>query len=145
MDEAQTALDEARRHCHARGDHNFVAELLRVRGRVEQARAEKRAAHRGRTDVAALELAHRYFNDAMTLAREQGAPLFALRAALDLAASLIRAGQAGEATACLTPFASFVERIGPNSRVPEARRFEELLRNEGAANACTVGQGSTVA
>jgi len=144
IDEAQTALDQARRHCHARGDHNFVAELLRVRGRVEQARAEKRATHQRRADVTALALAHRYFSDAMKLAREQGAPLFALRAALDLAASLLRAGEAAQAAAILAPFASLVERIGAGTRVPEARRFDALLHSAGNANVCPIGQDSSV-
>lgn len=131
IDEAQTVLDQARRRGTAQGDHNFAAELLRIRGLLELARAVGHGVLPRQTGAPALESAHRYLHDAMALAREQSAPLFELRAALDLSASFVRAGEAAQALAVLEPLAAFVDRIGPRTRLPEVRRFEELLRAAG--------------
>jgi hypothetical protein len=56
----------------------------------------------------------------------------------------MRAGEAAQAAAVLTPFASFVERIGAGTRIPEAHRFDELLRSAGTAKVCSIGQASSV-
>jgi exonuclease VII small subunit len=139
IDEAQNALDKAQQG-RALGDHNFAAELLRVRGRVERARAGKRAAYKSGAGETSLEAAHRYFRDAMALAREQSARLFELRAALDLAESLMDAGEGAQVSVLLRPLSACVERIAAGTRAPEARRFEELLRIAGAEQMSPVGQ-----
>ncbi|WP_321877916.1 ATP-binding protein [Paraburkholderia bannensis] len=126
IDDALNMLEAARRHGDLHGDSGFAAELQRVRGVVELARAQ-RLAHVSRAGKAGaaryVEAGRRALHDAMQLAHEQGARLLALRAALDLAASLAQDGAADEAAALLAPFESFVE----HRSVPEAQRLAVLL------------------
>ncbi|HEV3426525.1 MAG TPA: winged helix-turn-helix domain-containing protein [Paraburkholderia sp.] len=123
IDDALALLEAARRHGEIHGDSGFAAELLRVRGVVELMRAQ-RSATMARADVARhVAAGRRTLSEAMDLAHEQGARLLALRAALDLAASLIQDGALKDAAGLLAPFVSFAE----HTNVPEAQRLASLL------------------
>ncbi|KVM59470.1 MULTISPECIES: ATP-binding protein [Burkholderia] len=121
FDVARGWLDQASRHGELHGDHAFAAELLRVRGVMELGQARRYRVSTG------IETGRRYLREALALAREQGAPLFELRAALDLAESLRLGGAADQARALLLPFRALLARTGMSVHVPEARRFAALL------------------
>lgn len=123
IDDALNMLDAARRHGDMHGDSGFAAELQRVRGVVELARAQW-LAKAGKTGAARyVEAGRRALHEAMALAHDQGACLLALRAALDLAASFVQEGAVSGAADVLAPFESFVE----HQSVPEAQRLATML------------------
>ena len=139
IEEAIAKLDDAQRHGEAHGDLGFAAELLRVRGVVELAAARQHEARGGQSPSPYVDAGRRYLREAMTLAHEQSARLFELRAALELGASLAQAGDEDEALAVLTPFSAFVSPSFDTPRLPEARRLAKLLNALQATATCASG------
>lgn len=123
IDDALYMLEAAQRHGEIHGDSGFAVELLRARGLIELLRAQRYAKSDRAGATRHIDAGRRFLKEAMELAHEQGARLLALRAALDLAASLAQEGAARKAAELLTPFAPFVEH--PN--MPEAQRLASLL------------------
>ncbi|MDE1144871.1 MULTISPECIES: winged helix-turn-helix domain-containing protein [Paraburkholderia] len=100
FEEARTRLDEALASARANGERYFAPELQRARGWLEL----RRAAQRGTPpdDVARREEAgRRLLDEAISMARADGAPLWALRATLDLATYEFDKGETARATALI--------------------------------------------
>lgn len=130
LDEALANVEQALSRVTAFGEHAFRPELMRVSGRIDLARARTSyvAGDRGRTRM--IESGNRKLAQAMTLAREQGAWLFELRAALELGESLVLDGRLREAADLLAPHGPlerFVGNVVGPSRVPELRKLAALL------------------
>ena len=89
-DKAKAMLDEAFAMVNRNDEHQWEAELFRLRGDVLLAQVEP--------DVAAAE---RQYRQALELARAQGARSFELRAAIGLARLLVSQGDEAEARAQL--------------------------------------------
>ncbi|BBA44626.1 MULTISPECIES: ATP-binding protein [Burkholderia] len=115
--EARTRLDATLARCRAHGEHLFVPELLRVTGvaMLEQARIAA-------PDVALAYEAdgHRHLQMAIQTANGQGASMWALRGALDLADHLIERGRTAHAS---TLVAGVARHFDPHSRAHDVRRL----------------------
>ncbi|MCA8256078.1 winged helix-turn-helix domain-containing protein [Burkholderia sp. AU31624] len=115
--EARTRLDATLARCRAHGEHLFVPELLRVTGiaMLEQARIAA-------PDVALAYEAdgHRHLQMAIQTANGQGAAMWALRGALDLADHLIERGRTAHAS---TLVAGVARHFDPHSRAHDVRRL----------------------
>ncbi|MCA8150675.1 ATP-binding protein [Burkholderia contaminans] len=115
--EARTRLDATLARCRAHGEHLFVPELLRVTGvaMLEQARiAAPDAALAYEAD------GHRHLQMAIQTANGQGASMWALRGALDLADHLIERGRTAHAS---TLVAGVARHFDPHSRAHDVRRL----------------------
>ncbi|OLL29255.1 transcriptional regulator [Burkholderia sp. SRS-W-2-2016] len=131
LDEAFARIEDAQRQGNARGDHAFDAELMRVSGAIDVARARSGYAAGEPSRARLLGTGHRKLAQALELAREQQAWLFELRAALDLAASLAQDGarrEAAELLASLTRFDAQHAGDGEHARLPEAAQLAALRR-----------------
>lgn len=115
--EARMRLDATLARCRAHGEHLFVPELLRVTGvaMLEQARSAA-------PDVALAYEAdgHRHLQMAIQTANGQGAAMWALRGALDLADHLIERGRTAHAS---TLVAGVARHFDPHSRAHDVRRL----------------------
>ncbi|OXI92601.1 MULTISPECIES: ATP-binding protein [Burkholderia] len=115
--EARTRLEATLARCRAHGEHLFVPELLRVTGvaMLEQARIAA-------PDVALAYEAdgHRHLQMAIQTANGQGAAMWALRGALDLADHLIERGRTAHAS---TLVAGVARHFDPHSRAHDVRRL----------------------
>ncbi|MEX3846543.1 winged helix-turn-helix domain-containing protein [Paraburkholderia sp. BR10882] len=134
LDEALATIDEAQRRTAADGDHAFEAELMRASAQVHLARARAGYASGDKTRARLIDAGHRKLAQAMALAREQGAWLFELRAALDLGESMVQEGALRDAYALLAPFERFggeqaaQGEQGEGPRLPEMRKLAALRR-----------------
>ncbi|MFP4900129.1 transcriptional regulator, partial [Paraburkholderia sp. BR14261] len=134
LDEALATIDEAQRRTAADGDHAFEAELMRASAQVDLARARAGYASGDKTRARLIDAGHRKLAQAMALAREQGAWLFELRAALDLGESMVQEGALRDAYALLAPFERFggeqaaQGEQGEGPRLPEMRKLAALRR-----------------
>ncbi|AIO37814.1 hypothetical protein DM40_5844 [Burkholderia cenocepacia] len=115
--EARARLDGTLARCRAHGEHLFVPELLRVRGiaMLEQARTAT-------ADFAVAYEAdgHRHLQMAIQTANAQGAAMWALRSALDLADHLIERGRTAHASTLVAGVARYFD---PDSRAHDVRRL----------------------
>ncbi|RKU01989.1 transcriptional regulator [Burkholderia sp. Nafp2/4-1b] len=128
--EARARLDATLARCRAHGEHLFVPELLRVRGvaTLEQARTAA-------VDVALAYEAdgHRHLQMAIQTANAQGAAMWALRGALDLADHLIERGRTAHAS---TLVAGVARHFDPQSRAHDVRRLlrvQNFIRQDAEA------------
>ncbi|WP_175922806.1 ATP-binding protein [Burkholderia latens] len=131
--EARARLDATLARCRAHGEHLFVPELLRVRGIVmlEQARTAS-------ADCAVAYEAdgHRHLQMAIQTANAQGAAMWALRSALDLADHLIERGRTAHAS---TLVAGVARHFDPGSRAHDVRRLlrvQSFVRQDAPTAPC---------
>ncbi|RQR27416.1 winged helix-turn-helix domain-containing protein [Burkholderia sp. Bp9142] len=126
-DEARAKLDATLACCRARGEHLFVPELLRARGRVMLERARTADAERA---IACEADGHRHLLMAIQAANGQGAAMWALRGTLDLADHLIERGHIGQASSLV---ANLSGPVDPQSRAFDVRRLarvQSFIRQE---------------
>ncbi|TCW83975.1 transcriptional regulator [Burkholderia sp. SRS-46] len=118
--EACAKLDAMLASCRARGEHLFVPELLRAKGLAMLEQANDADA-----DLAGAqeEDARRHLLDAMRVARGQGAGMWELRAALDLADHLLERGHDAQVASLV---ASLAGRFDLRSRASDVRRLARL-------------------
>ena len=119
--EAARFVREGTRVQEAIGERYYEAELLRLRGRLAELGADEDADGAARS---ADQRAEALYRDAVDAAGREGARLFALRAATDLAALLLKGGRADAALAALRPVADAFDQ---GADYPERRRARELL------------------
>jgi hypothetical protein len=91
--EAMTVIEETIGRCEAKGDHIFMTELLRLKGRLLS------------LSPAREEDGEPCFRQALDWSRRQGASAWELRAAVDYAELLQARGKSGDARAILRPVA----------------------------------------
>ncbi|MBN3751945.1 AAA family ATPase [Paraburkholderia sp. Tr-20389] len=129
--EARTRLDEALEHCHAHGEHFFIAELQRVQGvtALEHARAIQSSGRASMADEFETD-GRRHLLDAMQTAREQHAPMLELRAVLNFVDHLLERGETARASSLLADMGT---RLDVQSNAPDIRRFAQLLHDARAA------------
>ena len=117
LDEAQAVVDEARERAEATAEGAFRSEIERLRAEVLERRGRDAEAEATRGQA----LAH---------ARRQGAWLFALRAALSLAA---RAGAGPPQAEARVWLAEALTRVTATDAMEETRRAQRLLAPAPAA------------
>jgi serine/threonine protein kinase/predicted ATPase len=111
--EGLAALDEAEAFAKERGEGYWAPEIPRLRGELLLA-----------GDPQAVTAAEACFQQALAIAREQGARSLELRAAMSLARLWQHAGRTAEARDLLVPaFAAFTEGL----ETPDLREAKELL------------------
>lgn len=124
IEEAQTKLDDALEYCMAYGEYVFVPELLRIKGVAAFAQAMlargSGADMAGRYETEACG----YLREAMRMAREQGACMWELRAALDLARHLLERDEADGAASLIHDLS---KRVDLESNTPEVHRLLVLI------------------
>jgi hypothetical protein len=124
IEEAQTKLDDALEYCMAYGEYVFVPELLRIKGVAAFAQAMlargSGADMAGRYETEACG----YLREAMRMAREQGACMWELRAALDLARHLLERDEADGAVSLIHDLS---KRVDLGSNTPEIHRLLALI------------------
>jgi predicted ATPase len=113
IDAALASIDAGLAITRQTGEHWYEAEIHRIRGDI--------LLRREPMDVSAAEQA---FAAALSIARRQGAPSFALRAALALAQLLRGTGREAEAAAVLAPA---LEGFRPSPELPEIEQAQDLM------------------
>jgi tetratricopeptide (TPR) repeat protein len=122
FEEARVLLDETIATVKANGERFFTPELLRVRGGLELQRAALRgipAEEAAKREADGLRL----LGEAMEQGSADGAPLWELRAALDLAGWRLERGETGEAAALIGATACHVDAA---SHAPDFLRHAML-------------------
>jgi predicted ATPase len=117
-DAALASIDAGLAITRQTGEHWYEAEIHRIRGDI--------LLRREPMDVSAAEQA---FAVAISIARRQGAPSFALRAALSLAQLLRATGREAEAAAVLAPA---LDGFRPSPELPEIAQAKKLLAAQAA-------------
>src|SRR5207248_5850552 len=111
VDEAVTLLDEALEIVERPGERWFAAEVYRLKGRLLLGRGH-------------CEVAEELYRRALSIAQEQGAKLWELRAAASLARLRRDQGRRAEARDLLAPvYAWFTEGFG----TPDLKEAKALL------------------
>jgi class 3 adenylate cyclase/predicted ATPase len=114
LDDAEAVLAEALAVAHRNGDVVVLSELHRLSGQVHR--------RRGRGAVAEAAL-----RQALEIARRQGAKLFELRAAVDLARLLADRGGRAEAKTLLGTIVPWFDRETEAADITEAMRLQATL------------------
>jgi adenylate cyclase len=114
-DGALSRIEGALALANATGEHWTDAMLHRMRGEILQKR-----------DPANPSPAEKAFQTAIAVAKQQGARIFGLRAALALAKLYQSAGRPAEAHAVLAPA---LERFSPTPEMPEIAEAQALLES----------------
>jgi hypothetical protein len=127
FEEARVRLDDAFANTRANGERYFAPELQRARGWLEL----RRAAQRGKpAEKAARREAsgRRLIEDAIAMARADGALLWELRATLDLAAFALEKGDAAGAAALIDALKASGITPDDDSRAPDFQRLSSLAK-----------------
>jgi predicted ATPase/DNA-binding winged helix-turn-helix (wHTH) protein len=115
--ESMSLIDDAIRQVEANGDAIYMPELLRVKGNLLFAKPQ-----------ACVDQAEMYLIQSLELSRQQGARLWELRTATDLAKLMAAQGRRGDARTLLEPvFAWFVEGLDTDN-LKAAERLLTALR-----------------
>ncbi|MEM5310148.1 winged helix-turn-helix domain-containing protein [Paraburkholderia sp. JHI869] len=122
LDEARTLLDETTASARANGERFFLPELLRARGVLEWQRAKLKGMPAEEAAQRRSE-GQRLLEAAMEQARADGAPLWEMRAAIDLAAQLSEAGDVERAVALVNDMSA---RVDASSKAPDFLRLAKL-------------------
>ncbi|MCW5747260.1 MAG: AAA family ATPase [Alphaproteobacteria bacterium] len=117
VDEARALLASAEKTQAATRDTSMAAELLRLGGRLAERDGDADAARRS-------------YREALEISDRQGAKLFALRAAIDLARLDTGSGSPSQAAAVLQPV---LESFTGGADCPEVKDADVLLRQLAAA------------
>jgi hypothetical protein len=111
---ALATVDEALVRCEARDERWYVAELLRIRGKLLLHETEHRS----------ISAAEQCFGEALELARRQGALFWELRCALSLARLRIGQDRPGDARAVLAPA---YEKFAEGFKIADLRHAGAML------------------
>lgn len=127
FEEARVRLDDALVNARANGERYFAPELQRARGWLEL----RRAAQRG-TPVEEIarreEAGRRLIDEAIAMARADSAPLWELRATLDLAAYALEQGDAARASALIDALQASGIAPDDDARAPDFQRLATLAK-----------------
>ncbi|MGT2503536.1 hypothetical protein ACVOMS_27515 [Bradyrhizobium guangxiense] len=114
IEQSARLIDDAIHLVEQGGDHLYMPELLRMKGRVLATLPEPKA-----------EQAEAYFMQSLDLSRRNGAKAWELRAAVDLAGFVAERGRRDEAKRLLQ---SVLEGFAEGSETEDIRIGNELLR-----------------
>ncbi|WP_036019143.1 ATP-binding protein [Paraburkholderia mimosarum] len=132
LDEGRVLLDETIASARANGERFFEPELLRSRGWLELQRAKLPGASAKEAAQRVAE-GQRLLGAAMEQANADGAPLWEMRAALDLAVHLIETGNVTRAAALVD---GMTARVDIASKSPDVLRLVKLAQMLGETGAC---------
>ncbi|WP_322044561.1 ATP-binding protein [Paraburkholderia sp. J67] len=127
FEEARARLDDALVNARANGERYFAPELQRARGWLELRRASQRGTPVEET-TRREEAGRRLLGEAVSMARADGAPLWELRATLDLAAFELDNGETARAAAALEGLAGLRAELALAAGAPDYQRLIALTK-----------------